>query len=354
MRPRGGLTLAFLAASLVAACANLPPPSGPFSEAPPSETPRAPAAELLSSLPGWGQDDHLAAFEALLRGCAKSGGPQMERICAEASTLSGPDDQAARTFLEANFRAVAIPGDGLLTAYFSPVYQARRSPEGEFTAPVRPPPIDPPADARAAAPERAQIEAQPCGDALAWMRPEDLFFLQIQGSGVLDFADGTTVRAIYAGSNGAPFRGIALPLTERGLLAEGEASAQAIRTWLASNRGPIAEEIMDLDPRYVYFRLAPDDGPIVGAAGIGLIPGRSVAIDPSDHRMGDLLWIDASDPRLSGARPSYRRLVVALDTGGGIKGPARADLYLGEGSAAGEEAGRVRHLLHLYRLVPAS
>ncbi|MGH7009204.1 MAG: transglycosylase, partial [Caulobacteraceae bacterium] len=142
MRPRGGLTLAFLAASLVAACANLPPPSGPFSEAPPSETPRAPAAELLSSLPGWGQDDHLAAFEALLRGCAKSGGPQMERICAEASTLSGPDDQAARTFLEANFRAVAIPGDGLLTAYFSPVYQARRSPEGEFTAPVRPPPID--------------------------------------------------------------------------------------------------------------------------------------------------------------------------------------------------------------------
>ncbi len=65
-----------------------------------------------------------------------------------------------------------------------------------------------------------------------------------------------------------------------------------------------------------------------------------------------LVWIDAEAPVLGGAFPAYRRLVVALDTGGAIKGGVRADLYLGRGAAAGLEAGRVRHQLRLYRLVP--
>jgi membrane-bound lytic murein transglycosylase A len=77
-----------------------------------------------------------------------------------------------------------------------------------------------------------------------------------------------------------------------------------------------------------------------------------VAVDRKHHTMGELLWIDAQAPLLQGAFPAYRRLVVALDTGGAIEGPVRADLYLGEGEAAGAEAGRVRHALRLYRLVP--
>lgn len=68
--------------------------------------------------------------------------------------------------------------------------------------------------------------------------------------------------------------------------------------------------------------------------------------------MGELFWIDASAPVLTGAFPTYRRLVVALDTGGAIKGEVRADLYMGRGDAAGAEAGRVRHVLKMYRLAP--
>jgi membrane-bound lytic murein transglycosylase A len=110
---------------------------------------------------------------------------------------------------------------------------------------------------------------------------------------------------------------------------------------------------MDLDPRYIFFKLAPDDGgEPIGGAGLPLPPGRSIAIDTAWRAYGDLYWIEATSPILAGAMKSYRRLVMALDTGSAIKGSVRADLYLGRGPAAGSEAGRVRHNLTLVRLVP--
>jgi membrane-bound lytic murein transglycosylase A len=110
---------------------------------------------------------------------------------------------------------------------------------------------------------------------------------------------------------------------------------------------------MRQDPRYVFFAIGPDDGrEPAGTAGTPLLPGRSIAIDPGYHDFGGAYWIDADAPILAGAPELYRRLVMALDTGGAIKGPARADLYVGRGAAAGDEAGRVRHVLKLYALVP--
>ncbi|HEX4710708.1 MltA domain-containing protein, partial [Phenylobacterium sp.] len=189
--------------------------------------------------------------------------------------------------------------------------------------------------------------------ALAWMRPEDLFFLQVQGSGVLTFETGKRMKALYAANNGRAFVAVSNIMRERGLLAGDNTSAEAIRSWLADHRGPDADDIMRLNPRYAFFSLAPDDGrQPVGSANLPLPPGRALAVDTAYHAMGELLWIDADKPILKGAFPAYRRLALALDTGGAIKGEVRADLYLGSGSAAGLEAGRVRHTLRLYRLVP--
>src|SRR5690606_24727667 len=123
-------------------------------------------------------------------------------------------------------------------------------------------------------------------------------------------------------------------------------SGDAIRQWLADNRGPRAQRVMALNPRYVFFNLGPDDGrEAVGAAGQPLPAGRAIAVDPTHNALGGLYWIDAEAPKLAGAFPTYRRAVVALDTGGAIKGAVRADLYMGTGPAAGTEAGRVRHNL---------
>lgn len=305
------------------------------------------AASSLARLPGWDAEDHAAAFAAVRQACR--GEPGGSRTCAAVEAQGRLGESAARSFLEAHYRAEPIPGEGLLTAYFSPSYDARSARQGDFTAPLRPSP------ARPTGADRAAIERSPASDVLAWMRPEDLFFLQVQGSGVLTFADGARRRASFAGSNGLPFVAIARRMVAEGLLAPSEASAGHVHDWLAAHRGQSADAVMDENPRYIFFRLTPDTGGEPrGASGAALIPGRSVAVDPAHHPYFELLWIDARAPNLTGARPLYQRLAVALDRGGAITGPVRADLFIGSGAAAGEEAARVRHALRLYRITPAA
>lgn len=372
---RWGVVAAVFAALGVAACATpyehgpIPPGYPPLpapTPRPPPPVPEPPRVVELSQLPGWAAEDHDGAFEAWRATCHASRDRALADLCARARALGPIARGDGRAFLERAFRAERLgSADGVLTAYFAPVYEARRRPDAEFSAPVRPKPADLvvadggiilrtlPDGSAEPYPDRATIEASPIDRPLAWMRPEELFFLQVQGSGVLTFEDGTRVKALYAANNGQTFAGIANPMRDRGLLARDNTSGDAIRNWLAAHRGPQADEIMRLNPRYAFFRLTPDDGkPPVGAANIPLPAGRAVAVDPAFHGMGELLWIDAEAPLLAGAFPAYRRLATALDTGGAIKGQVRADLYLGEGAAAGAEAGRVRHTLRLYRLVP--
>jgi membrane-bound lytic murein transglycosylase A len=325
----------------------------PRPDAPP---PRPAPSDALSPavLPGWNDEDHLAAFQAYVEGCNAARDAAARTVCARAQTLSPaltPSD--ARAFFEANFSAVpartADGAPGLLTSYFAPEYPARRVPDAEFSAPVLPKPANP-----RSAGDRATIEANARPDqALAWMRAEDLFFLQIQGSGYLTFEDGVRGRAAYAADNGKTFVGIARPMARQGLLPENGTSGDAIRGWLADHRGYEAQAVMDLNPRYIFFRLDPDDnGHPPGAAGIPLTERRAIAVDPSHWRYGELVWLDADGGNLRGATASYRGLAMALDTGSAIRGPVRADLYMGRGDAAGAEAGTVRHPLHMWRLVP--
>lgn len=352
------------------------PPSAPET-APthPVEPPPAERIVPLGALRGWEAEDHAAALAAFRDTCGTLRDLAMARICREARAIGPLDRERSERFFEAHFRAERIPGDGVLTAYFTPEYPARHKASAEFSAPLRPKPadlkmvdagtFDPSQSGRQTAardagdgtlqpyPDRTAIEANPPDKALAWMRPEDLFFLQIQGSGVLTFDDGKRAKAVYAANNGWPFLGIANPMRNRGLLAGDNTSADTIRAWLAAHRGPEAQAIMQLNPRYAFFSLVADDGRLpAGTANVPLPSGRALAVDPAFHPMGDYLWIDASAPMLNGAFPAYRRLAMALDTGGAIKGDVRADLYLGQGAAAGVEAGRVRHTLRLYRLIP--
>jgi membrane-bound lytic murein transglycosylase A len=316
----------------LSACTTLPTPE--------------PGAASIVRLPGWAAEDHAAAFAAVRHACAATPVGGGRQVCAEVLARGPLGEDAARSFLETHFRATPIDGEGLLTGYFAPAYEARTSPEGDFIAPVRPVP-----DGGSSA-DRAAIEQAPAPDALAWMRPEDLFFLQIQGSGVLTFADGSRRRAVFAAANGQPFVAIAAPMIAEGLIAPSEASSANLRDWLAAHRGPDAQAVMDKDPRYIFFRLVADDGgEPKGASGATLIPGRSLAIDPAHHGYFELLWIDAHGG-LAGAHPDYQRLAVALDRGGAILGPVRADLYVGSGPGAGDEAARIRHVLHLYRIEP--
>jgi membrane-bound lytic murein transglycosylase A len=333
----------------------LPPPSRPY--APPSpgraeETP-TPALRRVADLPGWAEEDHAAAFQAFQAGCRVAADPALYELCRRARAMGRLDEDEARYFFESHFQPRSINGQGVLTGYFVPEYEAREEPTPPFTAAVRPKPADLPSANAGPYADRATIEAEAPEQALAWMRAEDLFFMQIQGSGVLDFPDGHRMKASFAASNGQPFVPIAAPLRARGALTTANSSGETIRSWLADHRGPDADAVMQLDPRYIFFNIAPDDGrEPAGTAGLPLTPGRAIAVDQTQHPLGGLYWIDANAPLLNGAAPAYRRLAMALDTGGAIKGSVRADLYLGRGPAAGVEAGHIRHALRLYELVP--
>ncbi|MGZ6010297.1 MAG: MltA domain-containing protein [Caulobacteraceae bacterium] len=367
------------AALMLAACATqsaLPPPvaqttptprpaPGPGSVGAVPLPPLAGAQPALSwsRLPGWDQEDHEAALDMFRASCGVEKDAAWREVCLRARDLGPQDEVIAKAFWETNFRIRPVgeagSDEGLLTGYFAPEYPARASRSYPFTVPVRPRPADlPPADVGAsggAAPwlDRAAIEATGEAQPLAWMKPEDLFFLQIQGSGVLDLPDGRKLKAVYAANNGQPFVGIATAMRQQGLLAADNTSGEAIRAWLADHRGPSADAVMRLNPRYIFFTLQPWDGKEpAGAAGVTLTPGRALAVDPARHDYGALYWIDGEAPSLSGAFPTYRRLAMALDTGSAIKGEVRADLYLGMGATAGAEAGRVKHRLKLYRLTP--
>ncbi len=374
-----------LAVAGLAACSTTPAPYSPLPPSGPAASPAFPAPGPVppsspasagrgpAALPGWDREDHRGAFEAYAETCRvardAAGRVQCERAQQLRRTSRPVTPAAARAFFETGFTVVAArtadDRAGLLTSYFAPEYAARRAPDRVFDTPV----LGRPADLQrvsgtmmqrradgstAPYPDRAAIEAgPPPGPVLAWMKAEDLFFLQIQGSGYLTFEDGGTARAAYAADNGRPFTGIARPMEAQGLLPRNETSGDAIRAWLAAHRGFEARAVTALNPRYIFFSLDADDGgDPAGAAGVPLPARRAIAVDPASWTYGDLVWIEADAGNLVGARASYRGLVLALDTGSAIRGPVRADLYMGRGETAGAEAGSVRHPLRMWRLVP--
>ncbi|HUH11403.1 MAG TPA: MltA domain-containing protein, partial [Brevundimonas sp.] len=156
-----------------AACASTPPVVPPVTPGPGPVSPSTPVEGLsLTALPGWAEEDHLAAFNAYVAGCVRARGGAAEAVCARARDLAArrasPSD--ARAFLETNFVATEARTDdgraGLLTAYFAPEYAARRAPDAEFDAPV----LSRPANLSEVG-DRAAIEAGSAqSSALAWMR----------------------------------------------------------------------------------------------------------------------------------------------------------------------------------------
>ncbi|MFT4074817.1 MAG: MltA domain-containing protein [Asticcacaulis sp.] len=384
MKLRSGFAIAL--ALLVTACAERPlaPPvvTAPKTPENPNGAPPAylptpvPEGARLSDMPGWQDTDPFIALEAVRATCQYKKGRQYAEVCADMVQQDFETPEQILAWLNVHFRVEKVEGpnnnSGLLTGYFVPDYEAQLTPDAEFSQPVRTKPADlvyVPGSQMTPASSAPKVAARKLGDlyvpyftraeieqlppnAQYYMRPEDYFFMQLQGSGFLDLPDGSRVYAAYAADNGWPFVGIAKTLTERGLLEKTQTSGDNIHAWLAAHRGPEAAEIMNTNPRYGFFAIQPEQTEPVGASGLALPPGSAIAIDPTQNDMGDLFWIDADAGTLKDSFPAYQRMVAALDTGGAIKGKIRADLYVGHGQRAGSEAGRIKHSLRMWRIVP--
>jgi membrane-bound lytic murein transglycosylase A len=345
----------------LAACSS-PPLQPPTPVAPPPQTapPRpAPArwtAVDWTDLPGWGSDDLLAAWPALLAGCQRPAAGWAE-FCARAALQPPADALEAALLLMKHLRPWRLAGDGgeangLLTGYFEPQLPASRTRQGAFQWPVHALPADP---ALRRLPRR-DIDGHPRFAALELAFVDDPFALlqlQIQGSGRLVLRDGNGAerisRVAFAGHNEQPFESVAKALLARGEIAD--ASWKGLSDWARRNPAKVRDALA-VNPRVVYFReeALPDarQGPR-GAQGVPLTPGRSVAIDRSVIALGTPLWLDSTEPL---STTPLRRLVLAQDTGGAIVGAVRADLFWGWGEEAALQAGRTRQPLRLWALLP--
>src|SRR5262249_36648518 len=183
--------------------------------------------------------------------------------------------------------------------------------------------------------------------------PFDLLAIQIEGSGRVILEDGTPLRLNYDSHNGYSFTSISRALIERNLIPREETSIQRIREWMAAHPDE-ASKVRAANRSYVFFRITglSNEGEPVGAQGVPLTPGRSIAVDRL-HEYGTPFFIEANLP-IESAKPTsaLRRLMIAQDTGSAIVGPARADLYLGAGDDAARIAGRIRHPGRFVMLLP--
>lgn len=198
-------------------------------------------------------------------------------------------------------------------------------------------------------PTRAEITAQGVNaPVVMWADDEiDVYIMQIQGSAVAIQPDGSKIRLAFAGTNGRPFKGIGSILLSKGLLTPGEASMGNIKKWLKANPG-LAKANMDENPRFVFHKLGNSDGPI-GAQGVPLTAGRSLAVDTDYIPLGTLLWLETS--AYDGS--PLNRLVVAQDIGSAIKGAIRGDYYYGSGGdEILEAAGKMNSSGRYFVLLP--
>ena len=333
-----------------------------------------------SALTNWTHDDLLPAWHAFLQSCTVLGKQLLwQETCSIAASLQQTDNTNLRKFFETYLVPYQVIDDqgrdeGLITGYYEPLLQGSRTPSEHFRYPLYTAPdelliidlgdIYPELkdlrlrgriDGRRVVPyyNRADIMNNPeklTGNELVWVDDEvELFFLQIQGSGRIMLDDGEILKIGYAEHNGYPYKSIGKLLVQQGELPLEKASMQGIKLWGQQNPDKL-NALLQQNPRYVFFRELPADlsGPI-GAMGIPLTAGRSIAVDPRSIPQGVPVFLTTTWPNTN--KP-LNRLMIAQDVGGAIKGGIRADFFWGFGQEAGNQAGKMKQSAKMWILMP--
>ncbi len=345
-------------------------------------------AASFKDLPGWGKDDMQTAMVALERSCTNilkrnpdssfstlpGAGTNIawQGVCLDLKALSKDNQGAVQLFIERHFTPHQVLAgnnpEGLFTGYYEAALKGSKIQTARYNIPLHTRPDDlvmvqlgefreelkgqriagrvvdgnlKPYETR----EQIVAGRWPHGDkVLVWVDDAvDAFFVQIQGSGLVQFEDGSTMRIGYAGQNGHIYYAIGRELVSRGELTKENVSMQSIRQWLAQHPDQ-ADEIMNTNKSYVFFEETKGEGP-VGGEGVPLTAGRSLAIDYSLLPYGAPLWLDIKEPAL-------QRLMIAQDTGGAIRGPVRGDVFWGYGERAEQLAGSMKSPGQYWILLP--
>lgn len=342
----------------------------------------------FAELEGWKNEDFAALIEVFAKNCrqimkiknnliADSAvlveTSTYQKVCGDFAAQKIKNQTQMRYFIESHFVPYAVVdsgnADGKFTSYYEAEIHAALEPDETYKYPIYGRPNDLiEADLRDFDTDlpsvklsgrvengkfvpyfnRAHIENNTIdapvvlwGDDLV-----DIHFMQIQGSAVAKLSDGSELRIGYAHNNGRKFKGIGRILLDKGLLQPGEVSMPKIREWLRNNPEQAAQ-IMAENDRYIFHRISDADGP-VGAFGVSLTAGRSLAVDPQYIPLGVPMWLNTQGPD----NEKIQKIVFAQDIGGAIKGIVRGDYFWGHGEEALLKAGRMNAVGQYYILLP--
>ena len=351
----------------------------------------------FSALYGWNDDDRRDTLSAFVLSCGRikkmspsapvaasariTGGTAADWVgaCGAAEKINNPSINDARQFFESWFTPYLVADkqnpDGLFTGYFEPELVGALEKSDIFQTPLYAKPDDLISATLGDFDEelagntiwgrvengklkpyarRKEIEDGTSGvklKPLAWVAdPVEAFFLHVQGSGRVRLGDGTILRLGFAGKNGRKYKSIGRVLIDRGEIPADRLTMDSISDWVKQHPTE-GRELIQQNPSFVFFRKLDGPGPI-GAAGVALTPGRSLAIDRRFLPLGAPIWVETIDP-LNSKKP-FNRLMITQDTGGAIKGVVRGDIFFGAGADARKMAGNMKRTGKYFILLPTS
>jgi membrane-bound lytic murein transglycosylase A len=385
-----GLLAAVLALFVSACAVRQVPTDGRYIE---NKTPLHLTAVAFKTIPGWVGDNHAEALVVFLKSCKKHrvlssvaklgsqevtvGAEEWQKVCVVGAKVKKGSKIEAQYFFESHFTPYLVSDGsdpvGLFTGYYEPELRGAWRPNITYQYPIYGRPQD------LVSVDLGSFRSELMGTHLVGRRAKttlipyytraeinrgmlkgkqleilwvdsaiDAFFLHIQGSGRIVFSDGSKVRVSFAGRNGQRYTPIGRELVALNILKPDQVSLQSIQRWLAAN--PVAGlELMEKNKAYIFFHIRDGEGP-VGAQGVVLTSGRSLAVDRKYIPLGAPIWLVTTEP--GKAEKPIRRLVIAQDTGSAIKGSVRGDLFIGHGPKAGIIAGNMKQRGKYFLLLP--
>lgn len=350
----------------------------------------------FSKLPGWGEVDlkkSLLAFKISCKAFLKQDpnkavgsafiplrAKDWYPACKRAQSIDSASKKAVRNFFQSYFQPMAFidpkPIEGLFTGYYMPLLQGSLKRTEKYNVPLYGLPnnlvsidlnlFDSTLGNRTLMGRVEKNKVVPYytreeinkgaidsfSPVIAWVdNTIDRSFLEIQGSGLIQLENGKRIAVGYIGENGASYTAIAKVLMDQGVMTKDNASMQHIRSYLEAHPEQI-DKVLNQNKSFVFFNtLATYEA--LGAQGVALTPGYSLAVDHKWVPYGTPIWLNTTRPaEKSEKNKMFHRLMVAQDTGGAIKGTVRGDVYWGAGDRATTIAGRMKNRGYYWLLLP--
>ncbi|WP_440682200.1 murein transglycosylase A [Cysteiniphilum halobium] len=329
------------------------------------------------ALPDWDCGDQMQAYQALRVSCKAiikntNYNKDWQSSCQNILAVSAHTDRRAREIIEQNFSPFLVryndQSQGLFTGYYAPAIAGSLYRTAEFPVPIYKTPSDliqkkTPSGTRYGhmingkfmsyytREEIAKNNFFTRKDVIAWVGSRvERTFLQIQGSGRIELTNGDSILVGYDSQNGHPYRPIGRYLLENKLMPREDITMQSIKKWLY-NHPKEANQVLNYDPSFVFFRVLSHGNPI-GAQGVPLTPGYSIAIDSKFYQYGTPIWLSTTYQSDHNKIHKLDRLMIAQDTGGAIRGAIRGDVFWGSGKEAEYYAGHMKNLGQMFVLLP--